>query len=159
MELFDKEYEFNGQSEAKKKKIYEEECSKIYKVLRITFLSLFIGIGFLFAILGIIFIIVFNDYESDEFIGGIIFLGLGLFFVVLGLILFFAIPKNANYERFKKRIQSGKFIMSSYDLAINVRMLSTEVEELEVKNKELEERIRRLEKEEKIRNFESKNRT
>ncbi len=146
MEFFDNEYELNSDNEARNKQIYEENWTKIYKTMRMVILIVFSTIGFIFLLVGLILLLISQDFVSDEFLSGAILLGIGLLFLILGLVSFLVIPKKANYERFKKRIFSANYIINFRDLAIIVQILSKEVLELEEKNNELEERIKKLEK-------------
>lgn len=112
---------------------YKKQAKLAKKIL----LSVFLCMGFIFVIIGILLGLLI---EKDFFAFAI----LGLFLIILGLILFFIIPENVNYEKQVKRMDKYGYV-NIYHMNARIQELSYIIEELEKKNKILEDRIIKLE--------------
>jgi len=119
------------EKEKREKAFFVEKHKKSMKIVRIILSSIFGGLGVLFLITGVIglflisektFGIVFISIGSLYLIMGIVF------FIVFG-----NIDSNKVYERYNKRIKAGKFIYNTNELSMRVLLLEKRVEELEEK--------------------------
>lgn len=128
-------------SERKNKELFEKVSEKQLKYAKKTMLLIFVLIGAIFLIMGLVLIACdIRDAENGVLVG-IIFAPLGAFFMILGLTLRFAVPKTYNYENYKKRMEKYGYYVSTYDMYITVALQEERIAELEKKVKELEERL------------------
>lgn len=129
----DREKSINELAKEKYINNYKKQAKLAKKIL----LLVFSGFGFIFIIIGILLGLLI---EKDFFVFAI----LGLFFIILGVVFFFIIPENVNYEKQVKRMDKYGYI-NMYHLNAKIQELSYIIEELEKKNKILEDRIIKLE--------------
>lgn len=141
MEYFDMQEEKNKEKQEQEK--FQELYKKQLRISRITLLATILPMGIVFIILSIIFLITFT--EGDDIIGGYVFLGVGVFCSSIAIILYFAIPKQGNYERYKRRVQRFGGL-NQFDLHISVKLLEDKVKHLEEDNQSLRKRIDELER-------------
>ncbi|MCM1131388.1 MAG: hypothetical protein NC310_04360 [Roseburia sp.] len=130
--------------EAKEKdKLEEEKYQELYqkqmRISRRALLALFLPIGLVFLIFGIVFLSV------REFEGGFTLLGVGFFLSLLGVILYFVLPKKGNYERYKK-ITKNRGGINLFDISISVGILEVRVKNLELENQALKRKVEELER-------------
>ncbi len=119
----------NQNIENREKEIFEERQAKQAKLAKRLLLGIFSGFGFIFSIVGAVFLILDGFQEI-----GIIFLPFGLIMIALGVILFFAIPTKYNYEKYKARVEKYGYI-NAFAMASKIAELEARIEELEKKNK------------------------
>ncbi len=129
--------------ENKAKEKFEETQEKQAKLAKKIMLGIFGGMGILFAVLGIVFLCL-----ADEFFGarelGTAFLPFGLAMAALGTLLYFVIPTKYNYEKYKARTEKYGMI-NLFDVNFKVSELEGKVAELEGKIAELEGKVKDLE--------------
>lgn len=141
--MFESEYSSNiniSEAELKEKERFEELSNKSLKRQRKIMLLVFGLIGIIFLILGLC-LLAADVRDEDGFLVGIVFAPMGALFLILGIILFFAMPKQYTYEKFKKRHE--KYGIYSWDdvyLMFNMQQAKIEtlekrIEQLENKNK------------------------
>ena len=92
-------------SERKKKELFEKVSEKQLKYAKKTMLLIFVLIGAVFLIMGLVLIACNVRDEENGVLVGIIFAPIGAFFMILGLTLRFAVPRTYNYENYKKRME------------------------------------------------------
>lgn len=103
-------------SERKNKELFEKVSEKQLKYAKKTMLLIFVLIGAIFLIMGLVLIACdIRDAENGVLVG-IIFAPLGAFFILLGLTLRFAVPRTYNYENYKKRTKKGYY--STFDMEV-----------------------------------------
>lgn len=110
--------------EAKRKEEYKKFIKRTLLILNLTFG----GVGFLFLILGIVFIITFNFpvYLPFVLVGGVF-----LLVILIINIVFKCINYDKLYDNYKKKAQSGRMIYSTHELITRVLMLENKVRDLE----------------------------
>lgn len=109
------------------KQLFEETQEKQSKLAKKLVLGIFGGIGMVFALLGIIFIGIDNDAMQ---ILSIVFLSVGVFMTALGLLLFFVIPTNYSYEKYKLRVNKYGMI-NIFEINAKIRELEDRIDQLE----------------------------
>ena len=127
--------------ERKKKELFEKVSEKQLKYAKKTMLLIFILIGAIFLIMGLVLIACNVRDGENGILVGIVFAPIGAFFMLLGLTLRFAMPKIYNYENYKKRMEKCGCYVSTYDMYITVTLQEERIAELEKKVKELEEKL------------------
>lgn len=140
--MFDFDYETEKTPEQKEKELYEEASKKQAKVARKVLVTVFSVLGGIYLLIGIIALLISEDLETS--IVGYVFGGLGLMFIMLGVVLFLVLPKQGNYERYKKNINNYGYL-NSYTLSTKIQMLDEENRELKEKIEYLEKKIKELE--------------
>lgn len=128
-------------SERKNKEFFEKVSEKQLKYAKKTMLLIFILIGAMFLIMGLVLIACNVRDEENGVLVGVILAPIGAFFILLGLALRFVVPKAYNYENYKKRMEKYGYYVSTYDMYITVALQEERIAELEKKVKELEERL------------------
>ncbi|MDE7455033.1 MAG: hypothetical protein K2M64_04315 [Clostridia bacterium] len=109
--------------ENREKEIFDEAQAKQAGLAKKLLLGIFAGMGFVFAVLGIVLIYVIKEL-------GITFLAMGLFMIALGIILFFAIPTKYNYEKYK--MCTKKYgVVNIFEINAKIAELEARIEELE----------------------------
>lgn len=113
-------------TENREKEIFDEMNAKQAVLAKKLLLGIFTGMGFMFSVLGVVFM-----FEIKEL--GITFLALGIFLFALGIVLFFVIPTKFNYEKYKTRTEKYG-LMNMFEINAKLVELEERIEELE-KNK------------------------
>ena len=123
--------------ERKKKELFEKASEKQLAYAKRTLLLVFLLIGAIILIMGLILIFC-NVQDEEGFLVGIVFAPLGAFLMLLGLILRIALPRSYSYESYKKRMEKYGCYMNTYDMYITIELLEERIKELEKKVQELE---------------------
>lgn len=110
-------------TESREKEIFDEMQEKQANLAKRILFGVFVGMGVLFAALGIVFWVIIKELA-------IVFLAMGLFMVALGVILFFVIPTKYNYEKYKMRVQKYGLI-NTFEIHAKIVELEARIEELE----------------------------
>lgn len=140
MDYFD-ELEQKNKEELEEKK-YQELYQKQIKTLKVTFLIVFGILGFIFLLLGIIFLI--TQEEDPELLPiGIVFTCMGVVYLLLAILFHFCLPKKGNYEKYKKRINRYGGI-NLFNMNLKVELLEERVSKLEEENDDLKRQIKIL---------------
>lgn len=119
----------------KEKELYEQIYAKQMKYVKKVLCAVFIVIGLVFSVIGLILLIE-KVVDEEGFMVGTVFLPMGIFFILFALPFLFMRAKG-NYERYKKRTEKYGFI-ESYDTNIKLAMLDEKCKELEKRIEELE---------------------
>ena len=122
MDLFEKQ-----EQEIEEKKFFINRYKRVLNLLRIILSSVFCGLGIVFVTIGII-----GMLYIDKLL--VIILGIGGLFLILSLmffIIFGKISAEKAYERYKKRVNSGKMIYSTNEMSLRIIMLENRVKSLE----------------------------
>ena len=112
--------------EERGKEIFEELQEKQARLAKKILLATFCAIGFVFAILGIVFI----DLNEVFKLIALVFLPMGIGFIALGIILYFVIPTKYDYDKYKARVEKYG-MMNAFDMNAKVAELEARIEELE----------------------------
>lgn len=115
--------------EDRAKEIFEETQAKQARIAKKIILGVLSGMGFVFAILGTVFLAMDDLYKEI----GIVFLPMGLAFIALGIILFLAIPTKYSYDKYKVRVQKYGYL-NNFAMAAKIDELEARIDELEKKN-------------------------
>ena len=134
--MFDFDYEEEKTPEQREKELFEQNSKKQAKVVRKVLVSVFGFLGIAYLLIGA-FSLIFNE-DQEMLIVGFVFGGLGLIFLLAAIILFFALPKQGNYEKYKANVNHFGYT--------NPFTSSTRITMLEEENKELRNRLNDLEK-------------
>lgn len=118
--------------EDRAKEIFEETQAKQARIAKKIILGVLSGMGFVFAILGTVFLAMDDLYKEIGKIG-IVFLPMGLAFIALGIILFLAIPTKYSYDKYKVRVQRYGYL-DNFAMAAKIAELEARIDELEKKN-------------------------
>lgn len=118
-----------------KKELYEKAYAKQMKYVKQMLCAVFIVIGLIFSVIGII-LLVEKVVDEEGFMLGKVFLPMGIIFILLALSFLF-IPVKGNYEKYKKRTEKYGFI-EFYDVSIKLTMLDENCKTLEKRIEELE---------------------
>lgn len=114
--------------EKEEKKIFTSRYEKNMKILRIVMVSVFGVLGFVFLLLGAIFI------TFVEQTAAITFFILGGIYAIVAIIMFIVtqnIDADKAYERYKNRVKDGKQIYTTYEMSMRIILLEKRVKELE----------------------------
>ena len=128
--------------EIEKNKEEKERFIKVFnrnkKVLQLTLGLVFIILGFLFIGLGIGMYFI-EPIVFYVFIGiGPLFLILGIIFYIV----FYKLDANKAYKKMQDRIKSGKTIYNTYEMSQRIIMLENRVKNLEEELESLRKKLR-----------------
>ena len=123
MDIFEKETE-----EKNNKKIFKEAFERNLKIVRLVLPIVFSLIGALLLILGVVLLLTVDK------IAGIVLLSIGGLYVLVAIILILVlsnINSDKAYERYQKRVSSGRPIYNTNDMSLRLLMLEKKVSALE----------------------------
>lgn len=131
-------------TEEEEKEIYLSEYRRNSKIARRTLLAVFCSVGMALVLLSLVFFLMKVKDEEDGIELWIVFLPMAILFIVLGIILFFAIPKEGNYEKFKKYMDKPSYFQANGKTFY--LFLRKKIEHLELENEDLRKRVEELER-------------
>ena len=137
---------FEEQEAKAREKLEEEKYQELYqkqaRISRIALLLVFLPMGLIFVIIGIVFLLASSESDAEA-VG--VFLGCGVTFLLLGVIFYFVIPKKGNYQRYKALV-AKRGGLNIFDLSIRVSLFEERIKYLESENQSLTKRIEELER-------------
>ncbi|MDE5714886.1 MAG: hypothetical protein K2I42_02015 [Anaeroplasmataceae bacterium] len=119
---------------------FEDRVKKQFNLSKKIILAIFLPIGLLFLLLGVIFLLTSTESAENEF--GIMFIIFGGVFLLIAILFYLFLPKTFKYEDYLKR--KGKYYSNFY-YAYNIFELDVKVELLEEQNMMLNHKIEQLE--------------
>ena len=137
---------FEEQEAKAREKLEEEKYQELYqkqaRISRIALLLVFLPMGLIFVIIGIVFLLASSESDAEA-VG--VFIGCGVTFLLLGVIFYFVIPKKGNYQRYNALV-AKRGGLNIFDLSIRVSLFEERIKYLELENQSLTKRIEELER-------------
>lgn len=109
--------------ENKEKELFEDSIAKQMKITKKILLITYSTLGLIFIILGLV---VGLTVQREI----LVLTAVGALCLLIGILLFFLLPDNYNYEKYKKRITKYGYV-SNYELAAKVLILEQKIDKLE----------------------------